>query len=214
MKESVERILQNLLARYPALIGCEESIRECYALLEDCYRQGGKLLLCGNGGSQSDTDHIVGELMKGFLQKRPLPDSLKARLDAAFPEGESPAKKLQCGLPAISLGAHTGLCTAFCNDVDPDLVFAQQVLGYGRPGDVLLGLSTSGNSKNVVAAVRTASALGLKTLSVCGETGGKLRDLCDVTVCLPAKETYLIQEYTLPLYHALCAMLEEGFFGV
>ncbi|MBQ3889457.1 MAG: SIS domain-containing protein, partial [Clostridia bacterium] len=166
---------------------------------------GGKLLVCGNGGSAADCEHIVGELMKGFHKKRELP--------ADSPVPADIAAGLQGALPAISLVSQSGLCTAFINDCDPELVFAQQVYGYLKPGDVLLGLSTSGNSANVAAAARTASALGGKTLAVTGESGGRLALLCDVCVRLPACDTAQIQELTLPVYHALCALLEDAFFA-
>ncbi len=205
MNTGNETIWNDLFDRYPALRVCEIDLRAAYGLLYDCFVAGGKLLVCGNGGSAADCEHIVGELMKGFHLRRELP--------ADSPVPADIAAGLQGALPAISLVSQSGLSTAFLNDCDPALVFAQQVYGYLKPGDVLLGLSTSGNSANVAAAARTASALGGKTLAVTGESGGKLAPLCDVCVRLPACDTAQIQEFTLPVYHALCALLEDAFFA-
>lgn len=205
MNTGNETIWNDLFDRYPALRACESDLRAAYGLLYDCFAAGGKLLVCGNGGSAADCEHIVGELMKGFHLRRELP--------ADSPVPADIAAGLQGALPAISLVSQSGLSTAFLNDCDPALVFAQQVYGYLKPGDVLLGLSTSGNSANVAAAARTANALGGKTLAVTGESGGKLASLCDVCVRLPACDTAQIQEFTLPVYHALCALLEDAFFA-
>ncbi len=169
-----------------------------------CYENGGKVLLCGNGGSAADCGHIAGELLKGFLKKRPVP----TELTAAVPE----AAKLQCGLPAIDLTAHAAAITAVANDLGGELAYAQQVMAYGRPGDVLIGISTSGNAQNVDIALRTARALGLVTIGMSGASGGKMRNTCDILLNVDATETYLIQEKHLPLYHALCAGVEEHFF--
>lgn len=213
MKRSTERILEELLERYPVLMECEQEITKSYGLLEDCYRQGGKALLCGNGGSAADADHIVGELMKGFLLRRPVCQQIREKLCDCCEDASYYVDHLQSALPAISLVQHSALMSAFSNDVSPDLVFAQQVFGYGKAGDVLVGLSTSGNSKNVIHAVQVARAMGLKTIGLTGGNGGKMTALCDATVKAPETETFKIQELHLPIYHALCAMLEEEFFG-
>jgi D-sedoheptulose 7-phosphate isomerase len=184
-----------------------------HALLHATFAGGGKVLLCGNGGSAADCEHIVGELMKGYQAPRPLAAEVRAQLAAAFPqEGAYLADHLQGALPAISLVSQSGLITAFANDVAPDMVFAQQVYGYGRPGDALIAISTSGNSANVVNAVRVARAFGLHTLGFTGAAGGQLQSLCDVTVCVPSSQTATVQEYHLPIYHALCELLEDAFF--
>ncbi len=208
-----ETILDALIENHPLLISCRDDIMISYTLLEECYSKGGKLLICGNGGSSSDADHIVGELMKSFEMPRPLKKSLAENLREVSPEkGEYIAGKLQAGLPAISLNAHTALFTAVSNDIDPDLVFAQQIIGYGNTGDVLMAISTSGNAKNVVNAAITAKAKGLKVIGMSGMTGGALKIYCDVTVCIPSTLTAEIQEYQLPVYHTLCRMLEVRFF--
>lgn len=207
------KILDELIARYPALEGQKENIRAAYTLLAECYKNGGKLLVCGNGGSASDSDHIVGELMKSFCRERPVPAGLKEKLIAQDPDlGKRMAEKVEDTLPAINLCQHTALSTAFANDKDPVLVFAQQVYGYGKPGDVLIGITTSGNSRNVVAAAEMARARGLKVIAMDGEKPGKLDAWADVSVKAPASETYKIQEYHLPVYHCLCLMLEASFW--
>lgn len=212
MNGKARAILDDTLKRFPSLQSEEESIDNTYNIIKNAYLCGGKLLVCGNGGSAADADHIVGELMKGFLLKRPLSAELKA---ACLREGleQSEADLLQLGLPAINLSAHAALMTATINDLNGELIFAQQVIGYGKQGDVFLGISTSGNSKNVISAAKTAKALGMKTIGLTGNTGGRMMDLCDEVIRVPEKETYKIQELHLPVYHALCAMLEEEFFG-
>lgn len=197
--------LERLCGRYPQLGALQEEIRRAYEVLRDGYEAGGKLLVCGNGGSASDSEHIVGELMKGFYKKRPLGEEKRRKY------GEL-AGHLQGALPAIALTGHPALSTAFLNDVDPEMVFAQQVYGYGTKEDVLLAMSTSGNSRNVVNAVRVAKAKQMKTIGFTGKSGGTLGGLCDVCLRAPAEVTADIQEYHLPIYHALCAMLEEHFF--
>ena len=197
--------LTHLIERYPALAQMRGAIEQAYRLLEECYEKGGKLLVCGNGGSAADSDHIVGELMKGFYKQRMLPTEERKRF------GEQ-GEKLQGALPAIALTQHGALSTAFLNDVDPAMVFAQQVYGYGQGGDVFLGLSTSGNSANVVLAAKVAAAKGVKVITMTGRNGGKLKELSDVCMIVPAQVTADIQEYHLPVYHTLCAMLEEHFF--
>ena len=200
-----------LLERYPALKPMETEIEKAYKLLESAYTAGGKLLICGNGGSSADSEHIVGELMKGFNLKRPVPDELKKKFEAVE-NGAHIAETLQMPLRAISLVSHTGLMSAFANDCDADLIFAQQVLGFGDENDVLIALSTSGNSKNVVYAAETAKVLGLKVLSITGGRDSKLSSISDVTIKLPKFTPFEVQELTLPVYHALCAAAEAEFF--
>lgn len=212
MKQSVQKIFDELFSGYPALLTCKSSIESAYNILVNTYKCGGKILVCGNGGSAADCEHIVGELMKGFKLQRPLENGDVAPF-LQYDEGEKIAQGLQKGLPAISLVSHTGLMTAFINDCDPGLVFAQQVYGYMNECDTLVALSTSGNSKNVVNAVITAKAKNGNAIAITGETGGKLLSLCDAIIKLPSSDTAGIQEYTLPVYHTLCAMLEEEFFG-
>lgn len=209
----VTKILDTLIARYPDLSSVREAVEEAYWILEECYSRGGKLLIAGNGGSSADAEHIVGELMKGFVKRRELSGERKAALEAADPEhGRALADKLQEGLPAIALSGHPALSTAFLNDVDGDMIYAQQVWGYGTEGDVLLGISTSGNAKNIDYAVTAARAKGMKVIGLTGRDGGRLGARADAAVIVPEQETYRIQELHLPVYHALCLMLEERFF--
>lgn len=211
--KSTDFILDELIQRYPELQICKANILTAFNIMKQCYKCGGKVLICGNGGSASDAEHIVGELMKGFMLKRELGVEHREKIQKAFPEeGEYLAAHLQGALPAISLVSHTSLGYAFINDVASDMVFAQQVYGYGRTGDILIGLSTSGNSKNVVNAIKVAKAFGICTIGLTGADGGKIGELCDVTINVPEKETYKVQEMHLPVYHALCAMIEEEFF--
>lgn len=193
----------DLFERYPKLNICKNDIENALALMLDTYKKGGKILACGNGGSAADADHIVGELMKGFLKERKVTDE---RIPQELRE------KLQGALPTISLCAHTSLMTATINDNDADMIFAQQVYGYAKEKDLLIAISTSGNSKNVVNAVKVAKALGIKTIALTGETGGELKNLADITICAPSTETYKTQEYHLPIYHYLCAKVEEEMF--
>lgn len=205
--------LEELMERYPALTCVKDEILKAYEILESCYENGGKLLIAGNGGSCADAEHIVGELMKGFVKRRAVSDEFAKKLTEADPErGKELAQKLQGGLPAIALTGHPGLSTAFLNDVDGDLIYAQQTYGYGKKGDVLLGISTSGNSKNVMYAMAAAKALGMKTIGLTGKDGGQLKTAADVAIVVPESETFKIQELHLPVYHALCLMLEERFF--
>lgn len=203
-----------LLERYEQLNKLEKVISEAASAIIKSYENGGKLLACGNGGSSSDADHIVGELMKSFEGKRPVKKSLKENLKKIATErGAYLAEKLQQGLPAISLSAHSALTTAVANDIDANLIFAQQVTGYGNSGDILLGMSTSGNSQNVVDALIVAKAKGMLTIGFTGETGGKMRDLCDILINVPEKRTAFVQELHLPVYHTLCMMVEQHFFN-
>lgn len=224
----MEKQLDILIERFPALSACREDIRKAYFILEEAYSAGRKLLVCGNGGSASDSEHIVGELMKEFKLKRKVYGAQASALKAIDPElGQVLAENLQGALPAISLTGHSSLTTAFMNDTSPELVFAQQVNGYGKPGDVFLGISTSGNSRNVLYAAVTAKSKGLRVIGLtgaggaaaarpgsgAGSSGNKLSALCDVCIRVPETETYRIQELHLPVYHCLCMMLEQHFFG-
>ena len=172
------------------------------------------MLVCGNGGSSSDSEHIVGELMKGFEHKRPLVESFKDRLVVISDErGKYLSEKLQQALPAISLTSHCALITAIANDTDADLIFAQQVVGYGNPGDILLGISTSGNSQDIIDALITAKAKDMVVIGLTGESGGKMKQYCDILISVPGRRTTFVQELHLPVYHVLCLMVENHFFG-
>ena len=203
-----------LTDRYPVLQSCKNDIIAAYNILETCYTSDHKLLIAGNGGSAADSEHIAGELMKRFRTPRPVPQQFKEKLKSIDPvRGENLAKNLECGLMAIPLVAHEALTTAYINDVDGLGVFAQQLYGFGRPGDVFLGISTSGNSKNVMSATVVARALGIRVIGLTGMHGGELAQVADVCIRVPATETYKIQELHLPVYHCLCLMLEDRFFG-
>lgn len=215
--KSVERgpqkILDELIQRYPVLAVCKKDIAKAYGTLRNCYQQGGKLLVAGNGGSAADAEHMVGELMKSFHKPRPLPASFQQNLAATDPVvGTYLAKTLEQPLPAIALVCHESLSTAFLNDKDGKAVFAQQLLGYGKKGDVFLGISTSGNSENVVCAAVVAKALGIAVIELTGNNGGKLSRYADISIRVPEDETFKIQELHLPVYHCLCLMLENYFF--
>jgi D-sedoheptulose 7-phosphate isomerase len=206
--------IEHLISTYPELEACAPHIQAAFEILRTCYRGGGKVLTCGNGGSAADAEHIVGELMKGYLLKRAVPDELRAKLLSASIQNSSYLlSHLQGALPAISLVSQAALISAIANDTAADMVFAQQVYGYGREGDTLLGLSTSGNARNVVHAMQVARGLGLHTVALTGPTGGILKALCEVCICVPAESTPAIQERHLPIFHVLCAMLEEEFFA-
>lgn len=214
MKASAAQIFADLFVQYPPLVACRAAILQSFLLLRECYRHQGKVLICGNGGSAADAEHMVGELMKGFMRKRPLATAQRAQFRTLFPaEGDELADHLQGALPAIALTGQIALSTAFLNDVAADMIFAQQVYGYARPGDVVLGISTSGNSTNVLNALKVGKALGAKTLGLTGQSGGQMKTLCDVVIGVPATVVYQVQEYHLPIYHVLCRMLEEEFFG-
>ena len=203
-----------LIERYPVLKSIKDSIIDAYLLMEQSYLNGGKLLIAGNGGSASDSEHIAGELMKSFKMERRIPDDFKEKLIAIDSvRGEQLAKNLQQPLLAIPLVSLEALSTAYINDVDGYGVYAQQMLGFGKPGDVFLAISTSGNSKNVMNATVVARALGVKIIGLTGAKGGELVSVADVTVKAPSEETYMVQELHLPIYHCWCLMLEEKFFG-
>ena len=210
----MEEHLNRLIDRYPKLIVCRGDIWRAYEILEEAYSSDRKLLVSGNGGSASDSEHIVGELMKEFKLKRKVFGKQAAALKEIDPDlGQTLADNLQGALPAISLTGHSALQTAYMNDAEPELVFAQQVNGYGKPGDVYLGISTSGNSRNVLYAAVTAKSRGLKVIGLTGEKENRLMKYTDVCIRVPETETYKIQELHLPVYHCLCLMLEERFFG-
>ena len=203
------------LNRYPSLFECKAEIENAAKAIIDCYEKGGKLLLCGNGGSCADCEHIVGELMKGFLKKRPLSESKRAKMkDKCDLVDDELLNKLQGGLPAIAIPSITALNSAFCNDVDPELVYAQPLMALVKENDILIGISTSGNSKNIFGAVKVAKALGIKVIGLTGKTGGKLKDTADICICAPETETFKIQELHLPIYHYLCAAVEKHFFHI
>lgn len=203
-----------LTKRYPELLIEKDNIVAAYHILEKCYEKGGKLLIAGNGGSAADAEHIVGELMKGFEKPRKLDFAYKKKLQSINKElGAVLGEKLQGGLPAIALDGHFALATAYMNDCEPLLCFAQQVNGYGNENDVFLAISTSGNSKNILYAATVAKAKGMKVIGLTGAKDSKLSDMADVTIRSSQTRTYMVQEHHLPIYHCLCLMLEEKFFG-
>lgn len=216
MEQELLKHVDLLIKRYPCLSACKNDIIEAYEVLEKCYLDGNKLLIAGNGGSCADSEHIVGELMKGFKLPRKCSAEYAEKLKAIDPvRGEELANRLQGGLPSIALDGHQGLNTAYINDVENGglLMYAQQVNGYGKEGDVFLGISTSGNSKNVMYATVVAHAKGMKVIGLTGAKGGELAKVADVVIKVPETETYMIQELHLPVYHTLCLMLEDKFFG-
>ena len=214
LKENLKKHIDLLCERYPALKEAEDDIAAAYQIIEESYKSGGKLLVAGNGGSAADAEHIVGELMKGFkLPRKPQPDFADKLIKENAELGAVLAENLQGALPAIALDGHLALSTAYMNDCEPLLCFAHQVNGYGKAGDVFLGISTSGNSKNVLYAATTAHAKGMKVIGLTGAKNSKLAQMSDVCIKVPQTETYMIQELHLPVYHCLCLMLEEEFFG-
>ena len=213
-ERNINKHIDTLIERYPKLLVCRESIQEAYDILKKAYTNGRKLLVCGNGGSASDSEHIVGELMKEFKLKREVYKDQAEAMKQIDPElGSILAEHLQGALPAITLTGHSSLTTAFMNDSLPELIFTQQVNGYGKPNDVFLGISTSGNSRNVLFAAVAAKSRGMKVLGLTGYHPCRLAQLADVCIQVPETETYRIQELHLPVYHCLCMMLEEHFFG-
>lgn len=206
--------LSSLISRYPVLDSCKHDLAQAVAVLITVYESNGKLLVCGNGGSASDSEHIVGELMKGFMLPRPIPDTQANRLKEVAGElGIEIASRLQSALPAVSLSSQHALITAVANDTHSDMIFAQQVQGLGKPGDAILGITTSGNSRNVINGLITARALGMTTLVLTGRSGGKALPWVDVAIRVPADSVVEIQELHLPVYHYLCLALESHFFG-
>lgn len=214
MKTEIYKHIEVLVNRYPVLNSVKDEIVEAYFLLVESYKNEGKLLIAGNGGSAADAEHIVGELMKGFKLPRKLNENFTDKLISENDElGTVLAESLQGALPAIALDGHPALSTAYMNDCEPLLCFAQQVNGYGKAGDVFLGISTSGNSKNILYAATTAHAKGMKVIGLTGAKDSKLTQMSDVCIKVPQTETYMIQELHLPVYHCLCLMLEDEFFG-
>lgn len=214
MKECVSSQLETLTARHPALADAKADIAAAFEILAASFAAGGQLLIAGNGGSAADAEHIVGELMKSFVLPRTMDSDFRFAAESADPDlGPVLADGLQAALPAIALNAHTALGTAWLNDCAPELVYAQQVAGYGRPGDVLLGITTSGNSADILYAAVAARARGMKVIGLTGESGGRLAAQADVCIRVPERETFKVQELHLPVYHCLCLMLEAEFFG-
>ena len=214
LEDKLKKHIDLLIKRYPMLEKCKQDIINGYLMLEDCYAHGGKLLIAGNGGSAADAEHIVGELMKGFKLSRKSDIDFKNKLlNEDKKLGLVLSEKLQGALPAIALDGHPALSTAYMNDCEPLLCFAQQVNGYGKEGDIFLGISTSGNSKNILYSAVTAHVKCLKVLGLTGEKDSKLSAIADTCVHVPETETYMIQELHLPIYHCWCLMLEEKFYG-
>ena len=214
LEARLEKHIDLLIERYPILAECRQSLIDAYLIMEEAYEGDHKLLIAGNGGSAADSEHIAGELMKRFKTPRPVTPEMAEKLKSIDPvRGADLAKNLERGLMAIPLVAHEALSTAYINDVGGLGVFAQQLFGFGRPGDVFLGISTSGNSKNVMSATVVARALGIKVIGLTGAKGGELAKVADVAVKVPETETYMIQELHLPVYHCWCLMLEDKFFG-
>ncbi len=214
MKNSSYFYIDNLIERYPRLVDIKKNLEESINTLIETIKKNGTILICGNGGSAADSEHIVGELMKGFILKRPITDDLGQKIRKNYPEDyEYLYKNLQNGIRSISLVSQNALISAFSNDRAPDLIFAQQVLGYGKPGDTLIAISTSGNSKNVIYASQIAKSIGIKVILLTGKSGGELKNYSDVIINVPETETYKIQEYHLPVYHSICLALENELFG-
>lgn len=215
MKDSTKKIVERFQMDNPKLSEMYDDINHLALMMVSYIKQGAKILICGNGGSASDSDHIVGELMKGFDKKRPLDIETVNRFKVMYgASGEVMANKLQQGIPAISLTQHLALNTATINDIDPELMFAQQVIGLGNKGDILIGISTSGNASNVINALKTAKIKGLLTVGLTGKTGGQFLDVCDVTLVAPSYETYRVQEFHLAIYHFLCLYIESELFDL
>jgi phosphoheptose isomerase len=211
---NTDSILDNLIKRYPLLGPLKDTIGRAAGMIIHCYTGGGKLLVCGNGGSSTDSDHIVGELMKSFEIKRAVRKDIEEKLfEVSGERGKYLAQKLESGLPAISLSSQTALTTSICNDIDADLVFAQQVLGYGSDKDALIAISTSGNSQNVVDACITAKAMNMMVIGLTGIGGGKMKEFCSILLNVPEKRTAYVQELHLPVLHALCLIIENHFYG-
>lgn len=213
LETKLQKHVDLLLKRYPVLKNTEQEIIKAYTILEECFSHDGKLLIAGNGGSAADSEHLSGELMKRFRKPRPVTEEFACRMKKIDPvRGKNLAENLEYGLMTIPLVAHEALLTAYMNDVDSTGVFAQQLLGFGRTGDVFLGISTSGNSQNIMSATVVARALGIKVIGLTGADGGELATVSDVAIKAPETETYMVQELHLPIYHCLCLMLEDHFF--
>ena len=214
-EEKAYQELAILEERYPVLRPLDKELREAFAMMKRCFKKGGKLLLCGNGGSSADSDHIVGELMKAFCKKRKIKPELLSQLKELYGDTEASyfENHLEVGLPAISFSSQTALHTAFSNDQDETLFYAQCLLGYGKKEDLLFGISTSGNAKNVGYALKLAKAMGIPSILLTGKDGGSGKEYADLAIIAPSMETYQIQELHLPIYHCLCLMVEQYFFG-
>lgn len=212
MNQRAQAALSALFSEYPALQSCRGDIERAVQLLVDALQSGGRVYVCGNGGSSADSAHITGELVKGFKLRRPLPAQLAGKLAALGEDGARMAQRLQQGLPAMDLTAQSAVISAIANDQGADYIFAQQLMAYGRPGDVLLALSTSGTARNVNCAILAARTLGMGTVALTGSAGGPAAQACDIAIRVPAQETFRVQEYHLPVYHALCAAAEAHFF--
>lgn len=209
------KYIDDLLVRYPKLEAVRKDLLDAYELMRQCFEAGGKLLIAGNGGSAADSEHIAGELMKGFLKKRPLSAELRRRFTEIEPaRGREISERLQGALAVLPLTSQDALSTAFLNDMNVENIFAQKIMGYGKKGDVFLGISTSGDSTNIINAAITAKALDIQVIGLTGDTGGMLKNYCDVLVRAPENENYKVQELHLPIYHCLSMMLEEFFFGM
>ena len=214
IEERLKKHTDLLTERYPVLKSVRADIEDAYLIMQECYENDGKLLIAGNGGSAADAEHIVGELMKSFRLSRRIDNEMAEKLETLDPiRGKKLAESLEKGLMAIPLTAHEALTTAYMNDSYEEGVYAQQLYGYARKNDVFLGISTSGNSENILAAAVTAKASGIKVIGLTGRDGGKLAKIADKTVIAPENETYMIQELHLPIYHCWCLMLEDYFFG-
>jgi len=213
MDKNTEKTLNDMISKYPELEACRADIAGAFDLMKRCYNGGHKILICGNGGSAADAEHIVGELMKGFKSQRKLSAGKKEILANLYDDGKYLSDNLQEALPAISLVSGISLSTAFANDVSADMVYAQQVFGLGAKGDIVIGISTSGNSKSIVNAMKVARAFGLKAIALTGNQTGAIEKFSDISIKVPQSDTYLVQELHLPIYHALCAMIEQEFFG-
>ena len=214
MKKSTNLLIENLIIRFPKLSNCKQEIENSILEIVNCYKNNGKLLICGNGGSASDSLHMVGELMKSFVLPRKLENKYVDKIKNIFPqEAEYFISNLQSSLPAIALVSEISLITAYSNDNNSELVFAQQVLGYGNEGDILIAISTSGNSKNVIYASQISKIKGMKVISLTGKFGGKLKNISDININVEEEETYIIQEYHLPIYHSMCLGVENEMFG-
>lgn len=214
MKAGTLKTIEEFFVKFKELESIRANIVSAIEQMSGRIVAGGKVMICGNGGSAADCEHIVGEFLKEFYIKRPVPNDDRAALESAYgQDGKYLADYLQGSIPAISLVSQSGIITAFANDAAADLCNAQQVYGYGEKNDILIGISTSGNAKNVYYAVLTAKFKGCLTIGMTGESGGKLKDVCDILINVPAKETYLVQEYHLPVYHLVCRAVEYEIFG-
>lgn len=214
MKDSIKGILEELLILHPALDVCKDDIIRAWSILMKCFSMGRAVLICGNGGSAADSEHMVGELMKNFRLKRKLPESDRISIYSACPEdAQYFVDRLQGALPAISLVSQTSLTTAVSNDVDAEMIFAQQVYGYRNLSGALIAITTTGNSANVVNACKAAKAFKIPTIALTGQSGGIVRDICDIDIRVPATKVHKVQEFLLPVYHTLCAIVEDAYFG-